>query len=290
MIKTPQRGGPRGRPWLMEGCAGVAVVLSIVLAAIGVSGLVGWASPYAVAGSLLLIAFTTLAEVVACRLPIHAEARAREGGWSGWIKAALTVAGFVVLTLVNLAVGHMGLKAIDAAGVADGRAPFVQRLAQAEAAETAAKSSLAAHDKAAADAQAVWAKAQDQVDVRYVTAGTKRLAAAEAAAKDRAQARALLVDTLAKAEAAAKTAKAEMARAPNPRPDLELWGVALVLEILKGALMWFATPATARRALAKNVIELTPVGEMSDDELERLASQAASWAALVRHEKRRRAA
>jgi hypothetical protein len=81
-----------------------------------------------------------------------------------------------------------------------------------------------------------------------------------------------------------------MARAPNPRPDLELWGVALVLEILKGALMWFATPATARRALAKNVIELTPVGEMSDDELERLASQAASWAALVRHEKRRRAA
>lgn len=281
---------PRGRPWGMEAVALGGVVISAGIAGIGVSGVVGWASPLAIAGSLALILGTLLTELAASRLPVHAQARIQEGAK---VKAVLIVAAFVALTGWNVVAGHMGMVAIDRAGVTDARAPLEKAAASADAELAAARGLLDAHDRSAEDAQALWALSLKTVDSRFVTAGTRRLEAAETANAERAQARQELAAKVAAAEAAAKAADAALARAPSGRADHELWGFALILELLKGALVWFATAGerkTARERSAQ-IVALAPVkspGELTDAELREMASRGASLQATARHELNRR--
>ncbi len=277
----------QGRPWLMEGVAWGGVILSTGLGAIGVSGLVGWASALAIAGSVALIGGTLLTETAASRLPVHADARYRE---KAWVKGTLVVIGFALLTAWNVTAGHMGMVAIDRAGVADVRAPLEQAVNQANAALRGATDALEAFDAEAAQRDALLADGlRGAFQAGYVTAASRSLRADDG----RTEARARLVASRSMAEANQATAQANLDRAPVGRSDWELWAFALLLELIKGALVWMAQSSerqtTARRQA--EVLSLAPTkapSEMTDEELADMASRGASLSAVSRHERERR--
>lgn len=283
---TDQPGENAG---LMEGVAFGAVVVSAGLAGIGVSSIVGWESELAVAGSLALIAGTLFTELAASRLPVQAESRFREGRK---VVGGIVVAGFLALTGWNVVAGHMGMVAINAAGVADKRAPLEAAAAQADARRIAAEDAVTAFD-AATDRQAdLWRDGLRGVDPRFVSAGTRRMQAAADAAAERDRERMALVEARAEAQAEDRAAEAAIAAAPTGRPDHELWAFALILELLKGALVWFCTPRRKRvePISAAGVITIAPgqFADMSDDQLRAVQGQAKSVAASCQHELRRR--
>jgi hypothetical protein len=271
----------------MESVAWGGVALSTALAGIGVTGLVGLGSPLAIAGSIALIVGTLLTETAASRLPVHADSRFAEGAW---VKGALVVVGFVLLTAWNVTAGHMGMVAIDRAGVADIRAPIEQAANEADAALRGATASLEAFDAETAQREALLADGlRGAFQAGYVTAASRSLQADDG----RAERRQALVMTKAQAEATQATAAADLARAPTGRSDWELWAFALLLELIKGALVWFAQ-SSERKTNARRqaeVISLAPTktpGEMTDAELADMASRGASLVATVRHERERR--
>lgn len=275
------------RPWLMEGVAAGAIVLSAGVAGIGVAGIVGVGSTLATLGTIALVGGTLLTEIAASRLPVHAEARAREGARA---KAGLVGLGFVALTGWNVTAGHMGMVAVNAASVADTRGPLVETLAEATATREAAERDLAAFDarqERAADRLAD--QLRGVIGQGYVTSATRAMRDANSGAEAD---RAAKAEALANAQAAESRAQARVDAAPNGRPDHELWLFAVILELLKGALVWFASSSERRDRAAKSaeIVALAPrdVAEMSLDELNEMASRGASLAAKARHEKRRR--
>lgn len=288
-MQNATKTSPRGRPWAMEATAMGGVLISAGIAGIGVAGIVGWASPLAMAGSAALIGGTLLTEVAASRLPVHAQARWIE---RARLKAAASVLGFLALTAWNVTAGHMGMVAINAAGVADARAPLERALAKADADRLAAQAAVEAFDKAADQSASLWADSLKTVDSRFVTAGTRRLEAAEEATARRNAERALLMGSVARAAAAQAEATKALQRAPAGRPDHELWGFALILELLKGALVWMATAGERKTARERSaaIVALAPkaAGEMTEDELRAMASRGASLQATARHELARR--
>ena len=287
--QSDQQTARRQQPWLMASVSCGAVALSIGIAGVGVSQLVGWDGPLLAAGSAGLILAVALSEIAAARLPVHAEARIRGDG--SWIKGLVAAVCFAALTGVNLLTGHMGLKAIDMAGVDAQRAPLQRALTQAEADFTSAAAAEAAVRAAAMQAEASYRQAQQaglrQLENGYFGANGRLMAQAEAAAAQRTAAIAAKAAISAQAEAQLKAAKAALAHAPQGRPERELFGLALVLELLKGALVWCATANGSRRK-PSDVVRLKPFGEMSADELDAIARHGMSLAASARHERSRR--
>lgn len=287
------------RPVLMESVSAGAVILSAGLAAIGVSGLVGWNSELAIAGSVALIAGTLLTETAAARLPVHAEARAREPGLGGKLKAMAAVGGFIVLTGWNVTAGHMGMKAIDNAGRADALRPLSAALEAARAEEGAAVAAEAAAREAAYQSAKRWHESMAAVPAGWLRAGDRRQREADAAAERQAAAVANAASVTAAAKAKRQASEEAIAALPPPRPDRELWGFTLVLELLKGLLVWFATAAERRssRPLAARVDAVSPalkvllarVDELARDEIDALASLGGSISATVRQARRRAA-
>lgn len=270
------------RPWLMESVSAGAILLATTTAAVGVVGLIGWGSPLAKIGTVVLVAGTLLTETAASRLPVHAERRIREGGLAGWLKGAAVIAGFGVLTAWNVIAGHFGMVAIDRAGVADARAPIERAAAIADADRETAEDALHAFDDETARQQNGIASAlRGAFEAGYVTSAMRNARDANAD-QGRAARRERLAHDVANARSADRVAERTLARAPKGRADIELWAFAMVLELLKGALVWFATAAGGRNFPAAVQIASDP-RSMSPAERRALKSRCASILASIRH-------
>lgn len=281
------------RPWLLETVSMGAVALSVGVAAVGVAGLVGFDSPLAQLGTFIIVAGTVLTETAATRLPVHAEARWREGSR---IKAGAVGVGFAVLTVWNLMAGHMGMVAINEAGVADKRQPLVEAAAEADAARETAEEALANFDaETERQGERMASVLRGAFENGYVTSGAR-------AARDDATARTEQRQELAAAVAVARSedrrAEAALAAAPAGRPDHELWAFAVVLELLKGALTWFATAAAGAATVAgiaafrglKQKVTAADLLALPAEQRRALKQQAASIMAAMRFAEAARAA
>lgn len=282
-ITTFMSPAPGARPLLMETVSWGAIALSTVLAAVGVAGIIGWESWLAKLGTGILIGGTLLTEIAASRLPVHAERRIREGGLPGWAKGAAVIAGFGVLTAWNVIAGHFGMAAIDGAGVADKRAPIERAAAIADADRETAEEALAAFDAAAtAQRDALAAGLRGAFESGYVTAASRSLRSDDGADAAREE-RAALARDVARTRAADRAAEAELARAPTGRRDIELWAFAIVLELLKGALVWFATASRAVVASAPMARRDVDLKTLLPAERRELKRWCASTMASLRH-------
>lgn len=274
---------------LLEGVAWGGVATSAALAGVGVADIFGWSTWLTAAGSAIIVAGTMLTETAASRLPVAAQAHATAGSIAGWAKCLATIAGFAALTTWNVYAGHMGAETINRASVAEKRAPLELASAEAAAGLSAAERALADYD---AETQRRAAARQQTImgaDGRYVTARSVAQAAAEAALDEREAARGEFVETIASNGAEAARAEIELRNAPAGLPGYQLWAFALILELIKGALVWFAAPVRRRLTLAGNVLPIEPAAyaEMSEAELTEIESRASAAKALAQHARRR---
>lgn len=276
----------RTRAWLMESVSWAGVGLSAVLAGVGVIGLVGFESLLAKIGSGILLGGTVLTEIAAARLPVHAERRFREGSW---VKGAAVVAGFAALTCWNVIAGHFGMQAIDAAGVNDARAPLEQRAAEADAARETAEEALAQFDaETRQQAEAMGWALRGAFESGYVTSAARN---ARESADARAERRRGLAAAASEARAEDRAAERALDAAATPRPDHELWAFAVILELLKGALAWFATASERRTGTvpgANSVLQCnTKLADdpraLSPSDRRALKTYCASTLATLRH-------
>lgn len=273
----------RGKPWLMESVSWGGVGLSAVLAGVGVIGLVGFESTLARIGSGILLGGTVLTEIAAARLPVHAQRRFAEGGVSGVVKGCSVVLGFGALTAWNVIAGHFGMVAIDSASVNDVRAPLERAAAEADAARETAEEALAAHDAEAREERESMALAlRGAFESGYITSSSRN---AREAAGDRAERRVDLAQAVTDARGSDRVAERALAAAPSPRPDLHLWLFACVMELIKGALVWFSTAGERKRSTQG--ASLGPISgdprSMSAAERRELKSRCASVLATIRH-------
>jgi hypothetical protein len=287
-ISAPARRNPSKsaetvqRAWLMESVSWGGIGLSAVLAGVGVAGLIGFESPLAKIGSAILIGGTILTEVAAARLPVHAQKRFSE---HAWVKGSLVVLGFGALTAWNVIAGHFGMVAIESASLRDQRAPLEREAAAADSAREVAEENLLAFDaESAREAETMGLALRGAFQSGYVTAAGR---SARASAEARAERRGDLAQAVAVTRARDRAAERALAAAPGRRPDHELWGFALVLELLKGALVWFST-AGERRAPRPNQGPITTLSgsdprNMSAAERRELKRWAASTLASIRH-------
>lgn len=271
---------PTERPWLMHAVSAGGVGLSAALAGVGVCGLVGFASPLAVVGSVILILATLLAEIAASRLPLHAQRRFSEGDW---IKGLAVGAGFCALTAWNVIAGHFGMQAIDAASVRDVRAPLETAAASADAARETAEEALAAFDaETRQQNESMGLALRGAFESGYVTSAARN---AQAASESRSERRVGLAQAVSDARAADRAAERALEAAPRPRADIELWLFAGILELIKGALVWFST-ASERRLRGQNVLQCNTQSDprlMSPSERREAKRAAASMLATLRH-------
>lgn len=271
------------KPGLAIGALVVAVVVSAGLASVGVAGLIGWSTPLTIAGSVALLVGVVTSEVRASALLVDAE---RAIGAQNPLKAVAAVLAFMALTIANITAGHMGMTAIDGDAVNARRAPIEKRLADASADLDQANGDLVEFDAQTASQAALWARSLELVDGRFVTAGTKRLEAAQQAADERAELRKPYAAKVSAAKAKANAASAELKATAGGLPEFMLWGFAAILELLKGVSVWLATGSHKRSGVT--LIAPKAVADMTDEELDEAASKAASIAAQARHEKNRR--
>ena len=260
----------------------IAVAVSIGIACVGVAGIIGWSTPLTIAGSVGLLLVIISSEVRSATVLLDAERHMHASP----LKAAVAILTFAVLELVNVTAGHSGLAAIDADAIAARRAPFEKALARSSADAETARAALKAFDVQTAAQAALWSRSIELVDGRFVTAGTKRLEAAQNAAAERDELRKPYAADVAKKDRQEKADKAALDAVPGGFPAGALWGFAGVLVLLKGVSVWLSTGARKR----KGVAEIAPreVADMTDEELAEAASKAASISAQCRHERNRR--
>lgn len=276
------------RPWLMETVAGVAVLVSTGFAAVGVGQFWGWATPWTAAGTAGLIAVTLLTEIAASRMLLHAEKHFAGKTWDRMAKGALAlVVGFGGLTCWNVIGTHAGLSEIDHRAVAGQRAPLERTLADAEAAVTAAHSTLDSFDRAADAQDRRWDTALRGFNSNYVTATTRSLGAADQETQARIERRAALANAEATAIGARDAAQRALDDGPRNRDDRDLWLAVAVLELLKGALVWLATAGERRRPVSGNH-DNRPAHLLSERDLEDMMKRGGSMISTARWELKRR--
>lgn len=293
MLHTKKEPAGRTRLTLLETVAWGGVVTSAALAGVGVAGIVGWATTLTQAGSAILIAGTLMTEIAASRMPVAAQDHWNAGSVGGRVKAVIVIGGFAVLTTWNVFAGHMGADAINRASVADKRAPIERALTLAEAELATAERLLADYDRETERRAEARQQTIMGADGRYVTARSRAQDQADEAADHREAGRAPLVGEITEAEANVAAARLDLRNAPNGRPDHELWAFALILELIKGALVWFAAPVRRRVQIAGNVLpidagfyaELEKAGD--EGSLVEIESRAGAAKALAQHALRR---
>lgn len=286
MLKTADKSRHTA---LLEGVAWGGVATSAALAGVGVADIFGWSTTLTAAGSAIIVVGTVLTETAASRLPVAAQAHAAAGSIAGWAKCLATIAGFAALTTWNVYAGHMGAETINRASVAEKRAPLELAAAEAGAGLAAATRALADYD---AETQRRAVARQQTImgaDGRYVTARSRAQAEAEAAIDERQGARGDLVAAVTAKDSASARAEIELRNAPAGLPGYQLWAFALILELIKGALVWFAAPVRRRVGFSGNVLPIEPAAyaEMSEAELTEIESRASAAKALAQHARRR---
>lgn len=264
-----------------------AIYLTTGVAVYGAIGVYGFDSVPAIAASSVIVAATYSIEVGASKLLVYAQRKADAGRK---VSAALIAGVFLGCTAVNIAAAHHGLKALDAWAIADKRAPYEQTFRDARADKRAADAAVVAFDKAVeAKATNLAIGLKGAMAAGYVGASARALnctseACKAAADKEKADRLALVEDQKA-ADKAFDAAKDAMANAPQGRADAELWTMAVMLEILKGFMIWAATAVAGK--VARATVE-KPYEEMTVEELQAAASAAGRAQRLIGAEKKRR--
>lgn len=218
---------------------------------------------------------------------LHAEKHFASKTLIGSAKGALAlVVGFGSLTAWNMIGTHAGLSEIDHRAVAAQRAPLEQAATRANAEAAAARSNLETFDSAADAQDRRWESALRGFNSNYVSATTRSLGAADQEAQARIARRTALTASEATAIAAREAAQLALTNGPARRDDSDLWVATIVLELLKGALVWLATAGERRRPSARS--RERHVSELNERELEEMMARGGSMVSTARWERARR--
>lgn len=283
--------------WLTSAAATTAVVLSAALAGFGIASAF-WprlvaGDPVAIVAAAVIVGVVAVSECAAALLLVHAANRANEGSHL-WAWAARLA--FVFCTAANVLAGHYGAEAINTRLVSPQRAPYESSLSSAEALLTLANNTKgdveARHAREVADLERTF-EAERSANPLYVTARGRQqqeqrdaLAARQAAELREAQ------GEISRATSEVSKARADLDAAPAGFEQVQMWGFALLLELLKGLLVRVATPTQRRRfeGASGSVLPIDPASyeSMTNDELAVIESRASAAKALAQHARRRR--
>lgn len=287
---------PDAKPgWLTGSAATAAVVLSAALAAFGIASAF-WErlivfDPIAWTAAAVIVGVITVSEIAAALLLVHAANRANEGAhlWAWLARLA-----FVACTIANVMAGHSGAEAISTRLVAPQRAPFESAVSSAEALLTLANNTKddveARHAREIAGLEREF-EAERQANPTFVTSRGRQQEAQRAAMRDRQAAELREAQgEIGRATETLSAAQANMTGAPQGFSPQQMWGFALLLELLKGLLVRVATPVRRRFNANGAVLPIDPAAyeAMTDGELAEMESRASAAKALAQHARRRR--
>lgn len=288
--KAKTSAAPESRDdWLMNTTVLTALGASVSLSAFGVAsafwdGLAAW-EPAAIVATASLGAVLGASEVGAVVL---ARAMVRDG---------LTVARaglFAITTIGNVLAAHYGAEAINTRLVEPQRAPY-----EASVASTAALLDLATTTKADVETrhareQATLERtfeAERDANPTYVTSRGRQQQEQRDALSTRQRAELAEAQTaIATATTDHRNAEAALAEAPQGFSKLQLWGFAGLMELLKGVLVWVASPRRRRIDAKGNVLPIDPAAyaDMDEGELEDILSRGRTASALAQHALKRK--
>ena len=288
---------PEAKPgWLTGSAATAAVILSAALAAFGIASAF-WprlvaGDPIAWTAGAVIVGVVTVSEIAAALLLVHAANRANEGAHV-WAWAARFA--FIACTAANVLAGHAGAEAISTRLVAPQRAPYESAVSSADALLTLANNTKAdveaRHAREVAGLEREF-EAERQANPTFVTSRGRQQEEQRAAMRTRQTAELREAQgEISRATEALSTAQANMSRAPQGFSQMQMWGFALLLELLKGLLVRVATPVRRRISQASGaVLPIDPAAyeAMTDDELSEMESRASAAKALAQHARRRR--
>ncbi len=229
-----------------HGAAGAAIALSLGLGGVGVASMfgdrLGAGDPLAIVCAGVFIGGLAVGEIAAAVNLLHAERRESEGAGARKWAARLIFAAATVSTLMA---GHYGAQALSDRFIGPQRAPFEERMSAAAAAKDSAARAIDRFEARRAETLAVYDRDLEAARDGAAMAITARRGTLEArgdreAALD-SELRLLEAD-LASAEAEHAAALAAIARAPKPLSEAQTWGLAALFELLKGVMIWAATP------------------------------------------------
>lgn len=296
MQKANTQRRPEQKPgWLTSTAATAAVVLSAALAGFGIASAfwprLAAGDPVAITAAAVIIGVVAVSECAAALLLVHAANRASEGAHL-WAWAARLA--FVACTAANVLAGHFGAEAINTRLVAPQRAPFESATSSAEALLTLANNTKgdveARHAREVADLERTF-EAERAANPLYVTARGRQqqeqrdaLATRQAAELREAQ------GEISRATEELSRAQARLSEAPKGFDQFQMWGFALLLELLKGLLVRVATPVARRLQASGAVVPIDPAAyaDMSEAELQTILSHGRTVSALAQHALRRR--
>ena len=204
---------------------------------------------------------------------------------------------FALCTLGNVLAGHYGAEAINTRLVAPQRAPYEAGVSSSaallELANNTKADAEARHAREAADLERAF-EAERQANPTFVTSRGRQQQESRAALASRqaAELRAAQTDIAAASEQLA-TARANLEEAPKGFGPEQMWGFAILLELLKGAMVALAAPRRRRADAASNVLpieaeyyaELERTGD--EEALVAIESRAGAAKALAQHALRR---
>jgi hypothetical protein len=200
---------------------------------------------------------------------------------------------FGLATIGNMLACHYGVEAINTRLVAPQRAPYEAAVQSAVArvdAATDGKASLERrHAEEAARLEASF-EAERGANPNYVTSrGRQQTEQRDALARRQRAELALAQAAISTAADAAADADAALEQAPEGFSLMQMLGVAILVELFKGALLMAASPRRRRIRLDGNVLPIDPAAYalMTSDELAAIESRASAAKALAQHARRR---
>jgi len=297
MQKTNTHRAEAKPGWLTSSAATSAVILSAALAGFGIASAF-WprlvaADPVAITAAAVIIGVVAVSECAAALLLVHAANRAAEGAHV-WAWAARLA--FIACTVANVMAGHYGAEAINTRLVSPQRAPFEAGVSSAEALLTLANNTKAdieaRHAREIAGLEREF-EAERQANPTFVTSRGRQQEEQRAAMRTRQAAELREAQgEISRATQQVSQARGALEAAPQGFGQLQMWGFAALLELLKGLLVRVATPV-ARRITNASGVAVLPVDraaydEMGDDELAEIESRASVAKALAQQARRRR--
>lgn len=287
-LNIPQPPPEAKRDVLMHTTVYMALGASIVMSGFGV-GSAFWAGLVAREPAAFIALGTIGAVLAASEIGAVVVARAM-------VRDGLTIARgalFALTTAGNVLAAHYGAEAINTRLVAPQRAPYESAVSSAgamlEAARNGAQAQQSRHAEETAGLERAL-EAERAANPLYVTArGRQAQDQRDALAARQEAERAVQATEIASATANKADAIAAQEEAPKGFDWVQMWGFALLLELLKGVLVFVASPRRRRIAAAGNVLPIDPVAyaEMDEAELNEILSRGRTASALAQHALRR---
>lgn len=212
------------------------------------------------------------------------------------IATAITKDGWTVLrggvfglcTIGNVLAGHFGAEAINTRLVAPARAPYESAMSSSAALLELAKNTRDDLERrhSGEDARLEASIEAERAATPGAVTARGRDAQRQREAQDIRQTAELTAAALEVTQATRDVAEAEaeLEKAPNGFTQLQMAGFALLLEMMKGALVWITAPRR-RRMNDGSVLSIDPAAyaAMGQDELEDILSRGRTASALAQH-------